>query len=85
MMTVDYSSIWREVADSGFRGESPVSEFDKTSYLYLYERIQIAARLLRNSELNKEQRRRIRSKIKVMLARLARVQELAKRVDATIP
>ena len=85
MMTVDYPSIWREVADFGLRGESPVSEFDKTSYLYLYERIQIAARLLRNSELNKEQRRRIRSKIKVMLARLARVQELAKRVDATIP
>ena len=85
MMSVDYSTIWREVADSGFRGESPVCEFDKTSYLYLYERIQIAARLLRNSELNKEQRRRIRSKIKVMLARLARVQELAKRVDATIP
>ena len=62
-----------------------MSEFDKTSYLYLYDRVQIAAQLLRNSELNKEQRRRIRSKIKVMLARLARVQELAKRVDATIP
>ena len=85
MMTVDYPSIWREVTDSGFRGESPVNEYDKTSYLYLYERIQIASQLLRNSELNKEQRCRIRSKIKVMLARLARVQELAKRVDVTIP
>ena len=85
MMSVDYSSIWKEVADSGFKGESPVSEFDKTSYLYLYERIQIAAQLLRNNKLNKEQRRRVRSKIKVMLARLARVQVLAKRVDATIP
>ena len=85
MMSVDYSTIWREVADSGFRGESPVCEFDKTSYLYLYECIQIAAQLLRNNELNKEQRRKVRSKIKVMLARLARVQVLAKRVDATIP
>ena len=85
MMSVDYSSIWKEVADSGFKGESPVSEFDKTSYLYLYERIQIAVQLLRNNELDKEQRRRIKSKIKVMLARLARVQVLARRVDASTP
>ena len=84
-MSVDYSSIWKEVAGSGFKGESPVSEFDKTSYLYLYERIQIAAQLLRNNELNKEQSRKVRSKIKVMLARLARVQVLARRVDASIP
>ena len=85
MMTVDYPSIWKEVTNSGFRGESPVNEYDKTSYLYLYERIQIASQLLRNSELNKEQRRRVRAKLKVLLARLARVQVLAKRVDATIP
>ena len=85
MMSVDYSTIWREVADSGFRGESPVCEFDKTSYLYLYERIQIAVQLLRNDELDKVQRRRVKSKIKQMLSRLARVQVLAKRVDTSIP
>ena len=82
---MDYSSIWKEVSGSGFKGESAVSEFDKTSYLYLYERIQIAVQLLRNDELDKVQRRRVKSKIKQMLVRLSRVQVLAKRVDTTIP
>ena len=84
-MSVDYSSIWKEVSGTEFKGELAVSEFDKTSYLYLCDRIQVAVQLLRNDELDKVQCRRVKSKIKVMLARLARVQVLAKRVDATIP
>ena len=84
-MTVDYLSIWREVSDSGFRGEVPVSEYDRTSYIYLYERIQLASQLLRGSELSKDQRRRVRAKLRVLLARMTRVQMLARRVDASIP
>ena len=84
-MTVDYPSIWREVSNSGFRGEVPVSEYDRTSYLYLYERIQLASQLLRGSELSKDQRRRVRAKLRVLLARMTRVQMLARRVDASIP
>ncbi len=84
-MTVDYPSIWREVSDSGFMGEVPVSEYDRASYIYLFERIQLASQLLRGGELSKDQRRRVRAKLRVLLARMARVQMLARRVDASIP
>ena len=84
-MSVDYSSIWKEVSSTGFKGELAVSEFDKTSLVRLQERIQVAVQLLRNDELDKVQRRRVKSKIKQMLSRLARVQVLAKRVDTSIP
>ena len=82
---MDYSSIWKEVSGTEFKGESAVSEFDKTSLVRLQERIQVAVQLLRNDELDKVQRRRVKSKIKQMLSRLARVQVLAKRVDTSIP
>ena len=84
-MTVDYPSIWREVSDSGFMGEVPVSEYDRASYIYLFERIQLASQLLRGGELSKDQRRRVRAKLRVLLARMTRVQTLARRVDASIP
>ena len=84
-MSVDYSSIWKEVSGTGFKGELAVSEFDKTPLVRLQERIQVAVQLLRNDELDKVQRRRVKSKIKQMLSRLARVQVLAKRVDTSIP
>ena len=82
---MDYSFIWEEVSDTGFKGAMAVSEYDKTSIVRLQERIQVAVQLLRNDELDKVQRRRVKSKIKQMLSRLARVQVLAKRVDTSIP
>ena len=82
---MDYLSIWEEVSGTGFKGAIAVSEFDKTSIVRLQERIQVAVQLLRNDELDKVQRRRVKSKIKQMLSRLARVQVLAKRVDTSIP
>ena len=84
-MSVDHSSIWEEVSGTGFKGAIAVSEFDKTSVVRLQERIQIAMQLLRNDELDKVQRRRVKSKIKQMLSKLARVQVLARRVDTSIP
>ena len=84
-MSVDYSSIWEEVSDTGFKGAMAVSEYDMTSIVRLQERIQVAVQLLRNDELDKVQRRRVKSKIKQMLSKLARVQVLAKRVDTSIP
>ena len=82
---MDYSSIWEEVSDTGFKGAMAVSEYDKTSIVRLQERIQVAVQLLRNDGLDKVQRRRVKSKIKQMLSKLARVQVLAKRVDTSIP
>ena len=82
---MDHSSIWEEVSGTGFKGAIAVSEFDKTSVVRLQEHIQIAMQLLRNDELDKVQRRRVKSKIKQMLSKLARVQVLAKRVDTSIP
>ena len=84
-MSVDHSSIWEEVSGTGFKGAIAVSEFDKTSIVRLQERIQVAVQLLRNDELDKVQRRRVKSKIKQMLSKLARVQVLARRVDTSIP
>ena len=84
-MTIDYSNIWEEVTDSGFVGEVPVSEYDRASYLYLFERIQLASQLLKGGELNKDQRRRVRAKLRILLARMARVQMCARRIDASIP
>ena len=84
-MSVDHSSIWEEVSGTGFKGAIAVSEFDKTSVVRLQERIQVAMQLLRNDELDKVQRRRVKSKIKQMLSKLARVQVLARRVDTSIP
>ena len=84
-MTIDYPNIWKEVTDSGFVGEVPVSEYDRASYLYLFERIQLASQLLKGGELNKDQRRRVRAKLRILLARMARVQMCARRIDATIP
>ena len=84
-MSVDYSSIWEEVSDTGFKGAMAVSEYDMTSIVRLQERIQVAVQLLRNDELDKVQRRRVKSKIKQMLSKLARVQVLARRVDTSIP
>ena len=82
---MDCSSVWEEVSGTGFKGEIAVSEFDKTSIVRLQERIQVAVQLLRNDGLDKVQRRRVKSKIKQMLSKLARVQVLAKRVDTSIP
>ena len=82
---MDHSSIWEEVSGTGFKGAIAVSEFDKTSVVRLQERIQVAVQLLRNDELDKVQRRRVKSKIKQMLSKLARVQVLARRVDTSIP
>ena len=82
---MDHSSVWEEVSGTGFKGAIAVSEFDKTSIVRLQERIQVAVQLLRNDELDKVQRRRVKSKIKQMLSKLARVQVLAKRVDTSIP
>ena len=84
-MTIDYPNIWKEVTDSGFVGEVPVSEYDRASYLYLFERIQLASQLLKGGELNKDQRRRVRAKLRILLARMARVQMCARRIDASIP
>ena len=84
-MTIDYPEIWKEVTESGFVGEVPVSEYDRASYLYLFERIQLASQLLKGGELNKDQRRRVRAKLRILLARMARVQMCARRIDATIP
>ena len=82
---MDHSSIWEEVSGTGFKGAIAVSEFDKTSVVRLQERIQVAVQLLHNDELDKVQRRRVKSKIKQMLSKLARVQVLARRVDTSIP
>ena len=84
-MTIDYPNIWKEVTESGFVGEVPVSEYDRASYLYLFERVQLASQLLKGGELNKDQRRRVRAKLRILLARMARVQMCARRIDATIP
>ena len=84
-MTVDYPNIWKEVSDSGFVGEVPVNEYDRASYMYLFERIQLASQLLKGGELNKDQRRRVRAKLRILLARMARVQICARRIDASIP
>ena len=84
-MTIDYPNIWKEVTESGFVGEVPVSEYDRASYLYLFERIQLASQLLKGGELNKDQRRRVRAKLRILLARMARVQMCARRIDASIP
>ena len=84
-MSADHSSVWEEVSGTGFKGAKAVSEFDKTSVVRLQERIQVAVQLLRNDELDKVQRRRVKSKIKQMLSKLARVQVLARRVDTSIP
>ena len=84
-MTIDYPNIWKEVTDSGFVGEVPVNEYDRASYLYLFERIQLASQLLKGGELNKDQRRRVRAKLRILLARMARVQMCARRIDASIP
>ena len=82
---MDYSSIWEEVSDTGFKGAMASSEYDRTSIVRLQERIQVAVQLLRNDGLDKVQRRRVKSKIKQLLSKLARVQVLAKRVDTSIP
>ena len=84
-MSVDYSFIWEEVSDTGFKGAMAVSEYDKTSIVRLQERIQVAVQLLRNDGLDKVQRRRVKTKIKQLMTKLARVQVLAKRVDTSIP
>ena len=84
-MSADHSSVWEEVSGTGFKGAKAVSEFDKTSIVRLQERIQVAVQLLRNDELDKVQRRRVKSKIKQMLSLLARIQVLARRVDTSIP
>ena len=84
-MTIDYPEIWKEVTESGFVGLVPVSEYDRASYLYLFERIQLASQLLKEGELNKNQRRRVRAKLRILLARMARVQMCARRIDASIP
>ena len=84
-MTIDYPEIWKEVTESGFVGLVPVSEYDRASYLYLFERVQLASQLLKGGELNKDQRRRVRAKLRILLARMARVQMCARRIDATIP
>ena len=84
-MSVDYSSIWEEVSDTGFKGAMAVSEYDMMSIVRLQERIQVAVQLLRNDELDKVQRRRVKTKIKHLMTKLARVQVLAKRVDTSIP
>ena len=84
-MTIDYPKIWKEVTESGFVGLVPVSEYDRASYLYLFERVQLASQLLKGGELNKDQRRRVRAKLRILLARMARVQMCARRIDATIP
>ena len=82
---MDYSSIWKEVSGTGFKGKIAVSEFDKTSLVRLQERIQVAVQLLCNDGLDKVQHRRVKTKIKQLLTKLARVQVLAKRVDTSIP
>ncbi len=84
-MTIDYPEIWKEVTESGFVGEVPVNEYDRASYMYLFERIQLASQLLKGGELNKDQRRRVRAKLRILLARMARVQMCARRIDASIP
>ena len=84
-MTIDYPEIWKEVTESGFVGLVPVSEYDRASYLYLFERVQLASQLLKGGELNKDQRRRVRAKLRILLARMARVQMCARRIDASIP
>ena len=84
-MSVDYSSIWKEVSDTGFKGAMASSEYDKTSIVRLQERIQVAVQLLRNDRLDKVQRRRVKTKLKQLMTKLARVQVLAKRVDTSIP
>ena len=84
-MSIDYPEIWKEVTESGFVGELPVSEYDRASYLYLFERVQLASQLLKGGELNKDQRRRVRAKLRILLARMARVQMCARRIDASIP
>ena len=85
-MSVDYTSIWEEVSDTGFKGAKASSEYDRTSIVRLQERIQVAVQLLRsNDRLDKVQRRRVKTKLKQLMTKLARVQVLAKRVDTSIP
>ena len=84
-MSVDYTSIWEEVSDTGFKGAKASSEYDRTSIVRLQERIQVAVQLLRSDRLDKVQRRRVKTKLKQLMTKLARVQVLAKRVDTSIP
>ena len=84
-MSADLSSVWGEVSATGFKGAKAVSEFDNLTVVRLQERIQIAIQQLRNDELDKIKRRRVKSKIKQMLSLLARIQVLARRVDTSIP
>ena len=85
-MSVDYTSIWEEVSDTGFKGAKASSEYDRTSIVRLQERIQVAVQLLRsNDRLDKVQRRRVKTKLRQLMTKLAREQVLAKRVDTSIP
>ena len=83
---MDYSSIWEEVSDTGFMGAMASSEYDRTSIVRLQERIQVAVQLLRsNDRLHRGQHRRVKTKLKQLMTKLAREQVLAKRVDTSIP
>ena len=83
---MDYSSIWEEVSDTGFKGAMASSEYDRTSIVRLQERIQVAVQLLRSNDgLDRVQRRRVKTKLQQMMTKLAREQVLAKRVDTSIP
>ena len=85
-MSVDYTSIWEEVSDTGFKGAIASSEYDRTSIVRLQERIQVAVQLLRSNDgLDRVQRRRVKTKLQQMMTKLAREQVLAKRVDTSIP
>ena len=85
-MSVDYTSIWEEVSDTGFKGAMASSEYDRTSIVRLQERIQVAVQLLRSNDgLDRVQRRRVKTKLQQMMTKLAREQVLAKRVDTSIP
>ena len=83
---MDYTSIWEEVSDTGFKGAMASSEYDRTSIVRLQERIQVAVQLLRSNDgLERVQRRRVKTKLQQMMTKLAREQVLAKRVDTSIP
>ena len=83
---MDYTSIWEEVSDTGFKGAMASSEYDRTSIVRLQERIQVAVQLLRsNDRLDRVQRRKVKTKLKQLMAKLAREQVLAKRVGTSIP
>ena len=85
-MSVDYTSILEEVSDTGFKGAKASSEYDRTSIVRLQERIQVAVQLLHsNDRLDRVQRRKVKTKLKQLMAKLAREQVLAKWVDTSIP